>query len=231
MAHAALPRVRFLFSSPLTVDCVKKRSPAESPGPSIVAYTSSEQSAQQTHNVGTFLTEDPKCTSVALHGVFRKKVAVRSRSRLAAPSHHQAWSPLRATGSCRTIGLQCRSALDQGRVSLLSTEAHHPLHQTEVPSYQEQSQDVGCSELNDSNGSRCRKEEGMAPLLEALVQAAARNDVLFSSPGHGKGEGAPAALKDAFGAEVSRLRDSRYGVWQRNEARHGLLRSCGTSWN
>jgi hypothetical protein len=219
MAHAALPRVRFPFSSPLTVDCVEKRSPAESPGPSIVAYASSEQSAQRTlHNVCAFLTKDPKCTSVALHGLFRKKVAVRRRSRLAAPSRHQAWSPLRATGPCPAIELQCRSALDQGRVSVLSTEAHHPFHH---PSNQEQSQDVGCSESNDSNGSRCREEEAMAPLLEASVQAAARNDVLFSSPGHGKGVGAPAALKDAFGPEVSRLRDSPYGVWQRNEASHG----------
>lgn len=96
---------------------------------------------------------------------------------------------------------------------MLENGAYHPQHRTRKAPFNEEGC-VDCPESAESKGIGGRKDGGRAPLLEAVVQAAERNDVSFESPGHNKGAGAPAKLKEAFSSKVS---------WQGGSALHMIV--------
>lgn len=99
--------------------------------------------------------------------------------------------------------LQCKAAAGQENVSVLENRAHHHQHQTRTVSSDGKEGCIDCAESAETDELTGKEDGGRAPFLEAVVQAAERNDVSFDSPGHNKGAGALVALKEAFSSKVS----------------------------
>lgn len=130
-------------------------------------------------------------------------IASRTRPRIrlrACPLLKCQWDQDAIRPCWATSTTQCRAVGSQENVVSQSAEVHHPEHQTAGARFGSRSR--GC-ESAEENASLQSEDQDRAPLLEAVVQAAARNDVGFGSPGLRKGAGAAEELREAFLPEVS----------------------------